>query len=59
MIVLDLEWNQSSYTPNHRSRTRSSRSAHAGWTREGRVVSRFSELICPGSTSGWISTSGR
>lgn len=47
LIVLDLEWNQSSYTPNHRMPHEIIEIGACRVDREGRVVSRFSELICP------------
>ena len=47
VIVFDLEWNQSGYNPNHRMPHEIIEIGACRVDREGHVVSRFSELICP------------
>lgn len=46
-IVFDLEWNQSSYTPNHRMPHEIIEIGACRVDAQGRVISRFSELIRP------------
>lgn len=46
-IVFDLEWNQSSYTPNHRMPHEIIEIGACRVDSAGRVVSRFSEVIRP------------
>lgn len=47
LIVFDLEWNQSSYTPNHRMPHEIIEIGACRVDREYRVVDTFSRVICP------------
>ena len=47
LIVFDLEWNQSSYTPNHRMPHEIIEIGACRVDEKGRVISRFSELVRP------------
>lgn len=47
LIVFDLEWNQSSYTPNHRIPHEIIEIGACRVDREYRVVDTFSRVICP------------
>lgn len=47
LIVFDLEWNQSSYTPNHRMPHEIIEIGACRVDRDYRVVDTFSEIICP------------
>lgn len=47
LIVFDLEWNQSSYTPNHRMPHEIIEIGACRVDREYRVVDTFSHVICP------------
>lgn len=47
LIVFDLEWNQSSYTPNHRMPHEIIEIGAVRVDRAGQVVARFSEVIRP------------
>lgn len=47
LIVFDLEWNQSSYNPNHRMPHEIIEIGACRVDRNYRVVDTFSEVICP------------
>ena len=47
LIVFDLEWNQSSYTPNHRMPHEIIEIGACRVDEKGRVNSRFTELVRP------------
>lgn len=47
LIVFDLEWNQSSYTPNHRMPHEIIEIGACRVDRDYHVVDTFSEIICP------------